>query len=65
MGNKNYHNKKDNKPNRQENLSTTIGDLLKAKGESIPEAKKKDFKHKKGTTQSRDSKKVSGFCNIS
>jgi hypothetical protein len=54
MGKKSYpaknNNKKkeDNKKRRDEPLSTSIGDLLKAKGFSIPEAEKKDTPvHKK------------------
>lgn len=35
-------NKRDPKQKRQEPLSTSIGDLLKAKGEFIPKAKKED-----------------------
>ena len=52
MGNKNQHkknfknnkNKNNNKPqhNRSENLSTSIGDILKAKGMLLPQAEKAD-----------------------
>lgn len=63
----NNTNRRNSKPNRSENLSTTIGDLLKSKGQKIPNfppynynSKKRPYKNekKKSTTEIKKEEKI-------